>query len=193
MKSTLKTLVSKIGNWLLISIWFILGIWIFGIIYATYTWTTQAPVTSGSPLTSTIWNDMVNNMGYLKENVEWVASKFWTLTSWKMCTTDWTKVNCNSDIPSVASLQSQIDALATRVCPTWYTMSSSNTANIWEDIFPSFTTIGNITDTCDWWIVAAYTSCPVTSNNTCTDTYYSFATATYYNRTVTCRFAYVCK
>lgn len=70
MKTLLKQFLSKISNWFIFWIGFILSIWLFSIIYAAFTWTTQTPVSSGSPLTSAIWNDMINNMSYLKENVE---------------------------------------------------------------------------------------------------------------------------
>lgn len=118
-KTNLKQYTSKIGNWLLFWIWIILSIWIFSIIYATYTWTTQTPVWAGSGLTSTIWNDMINNMGYLKENVEWVAGKFWTLTSWKMCTSDWVKVDCNTNVP--------VSGITTEVDPKVWTLTSWKT------------------------------------------------------------------
>ncbi|EKD65925.1 MAG: hypothetical protein ACD_49C00074G0002 [uncultured bacterium (gcode 4)] len=98
MRTLLKNLISKIGNWLLIWIWIVLSIWIFGIIYAAYTWTTQAPVSAGSPLTATAWNDMLNNLNYLKQET-W---KLWTLSSGKMCTSDWNKIDCVTTIPSAS-------------------------------------------------------------------------------------------
>lgn len=99
MSTLLKRLFSKIGNWILIWIWIILSIWIFGIIYA-YTWTAQTNVWAWSWLTSSSWNTMLDNIRYLKENVDIIAGKFWTLTSWKMCTSNWTTVDCNTTIPT---------------------------------------------------------------------------------------------
>jgi len=91
VKTLLKYIVSKIGNWLLVWIWIILSIWIFGIIYA---WTNLDPndAASWKPLTSTLMQWVINNINELN-------GKFWTLTNTKMCTSDWTKVNCNTDIP----------------------------------------------------------------------------------------------
>lgn len=76
MGNFLKHLISKIGNWLLIWIWIIISIWIFGIIYA-YTYTTQSNVWTGSWLTSTSWNAMLDNIRYLKDNVDTKLATNW--------------------------------------------------------------------------------------------------------------------
>jgi hypothetical protein len=90
VKNLIKHLISKIGNWLLISIWFALGIWIIGIIYA-YTWTAQPNVWAGSWLTSSSWNAMLDNIRYLKDNVDNKISSQW-ITSWNDIYYSWGNV-----------------------------------------------------------------------------------------------------
>ncbi|MCK9272174.1 hypothetical protein M0P65_01375 [Candidatus Gracilibacteria bacterium] len=76
MRTLLKRLVSKIGNGLLVSIGFTLGIGIIGLVYA-YTWTIQTDVGAGSGLTASAWNDTLNNIRYLKESVDSKVSSQW--------------------------------------------------------------------------------------------------------------------
>jgi hypothetical protein len=90
MRTLLKRLVSKIGNWLLVSIWFTLWIWIIGLVYA-YTWTIQTDVWAWSWLTASAWNDTLNNIRYLKESVDSKVSSQW-ITSWSNISYNWWNV-----------------------------------------------------------------------------------------------------
>jgi hypothetical protein len=77
MKTLLKQFFSKISNWIYFWIWLILTLWVFGLVYAALSWIPQTTVWTGSGLTATAWNDMINNMWYLKENVESKLSTNW--------------------------------------------------------------------------------------------------------------------
>jgi len=94
MKTLIKKFILKISNWIYLWIWFILTLWVFGLVYAALTWAPQTPVWTWSWLTVSIWNDMLNNVNYLKNGLDTVNTKFWTLTSWKICTSDWSKIDC---------------------------------------------------------------------------------------------------
>lgn len=87
MKTLFKKLVSKIGNWMLIWIWIILSIWIFGIIYA-YNWNTLPNVWTGSWLSATSWNNMIENINFLKSNSVTSESFLWTVNNWTTIVTN---------------------------------------------------------------------------------------------------------
>lgn len=75
--SKLKFFLSKISGWIYFWIWFLLTLWITFLAYASYTWVIQSNVWAGSGLTAQAWNDMINNMNYLKENVETKLATNW--------------------------------------------------------------------------------------------------------------------
>lgn len=57
-KVLIKKFFKKLWSGVLFWIWVTLGIWVISLVYAT--WTSLPTQTSGSHLTSTIWNDLVN-------------------------------------------------------------------------------------------------------------------------------------
>ncbi|MCK9271986.1 hypothetical protein M0P65_00370 [Candidatus Gracilibacteria bacterium] len=70
MRTLIKQFFSKISNGIYFGIGLILTLGIFGLVYAALSWIPQTTVGTGSGLTATAWNDMINNIGYLKENVD---------------------------------------------------------------------------------------------------------------------------
>lgn len=158
MKTLLKKLISKIGNWMLISIWFTLGIWIIGLVYATYTWTTQTPVWAWSGLTAQAWNDMINNMWYLKENVETKLASNWngSALTWLTKIQVWLwNVDNTSDLnkPISTAVQAALNLKAntTSTCIKW-------SALYWK----TDQTCANCIS-CNPVVLSASTSCTTTS------------------------------
>lgn len=151
MKTLLKKLISKIGNGVLISVWFALGIWIIGLVYSWNNAMTQ--VWTGSGLTATAWNAMVNNINELnttKLATNWNGSQLTALNGSQVTT--WT-------VP-VARLWWWTPSSSTylRWDGTWSTVSSSDCN--WVDIW---------TSCWGWkyaggWIVAALSDLSMTSN-----------------------------
>ena len=88
----------------------------------------------GKPLTGTL-------MKTIMTNVNEVGAKLWTLTSGKMCTSDGTKIDCTSSIPTGGgtvislkcgwwSVQSGIGSCTPPTCPTgWVNLGVGNSAN----------------------------------------------------------------
>lgn len=64
MKKYLKNILSRLWNWVLFWTGIILSIGLYFLVYAGYT--SMTTVWTGSWLTATAWNDMVNNISYLK-------------------------------------------------------------------------------------------------------------------------------
>ena len=98
MKTLLKKFISKISNWIYFWIWFILSLLVFGLVYATYTRTTQTPVWVWSGLTATAWNTMINDMNYLKDSVDSKISSQW-VTSWSNISYSWGNVGIGTPTP----------------------------------------------------------------------------------------------
>lgn len=84
MKTFLKTLLQKLKTftkevWWNIKQWFFIGIsflWtilIIGWVYA-YTWIAPVSVNNGDTLTATAWNNMVNDLNYLKDEVTAIST-----------------------------------------------------------------------------------------------------------------------
>jgi len=66
----MKKALQKLKDWILIWIWIIFVLNLNSLVYATYTWINQPNVVSGNTLTANVWNEMVGNQNYLKQEIE---------------------------------------------------------------------------------------------------------------------------
>lgn len=150
MNKFLKHFFSKLWNWIILWIGIILSIWIITVIYATYSWTNQESVSTWSTFTATMWNDMVSNINFLKDSIDWVNNKFWTLTDGKMCTSNWWTLNCNTNIPIswiTTEVDPQVGALNSwKICTSDWSKINCNSDS------------SSIPDWDSWWIYYANTS-----------------------------------
>jgi len=83
MKNTLK----KLKDWILFWIWIMLVFWVVN------AWTNITNVSSWTPLTATIWNDLVTKLNDIGNRTDWIINNWWNTGIWMSTASQKLEVN----------------------------------------------------------------------------------------------------
>lgn len=105
----MNQILQKFKEWVYIGLWFLFTIWLWGIIFAAWTWSTTSPTSitwdtslfsnAWNTLTAAKWNEVVNKINNISTTVpQWtnVDLNDTTTTYDKWCLRRWERVN-NAD------------------------------------------------------------------------------------------------